>query len=197
MQSFRKAQKHSSINLHEGNIAALKEIEPITTIYKEVANLLFEITLQMSVGKHFFWRMEMQCYIKKSEVNNFQPMLYHWIVFSFWSNFLIVFCLYQLLTEKWVFHCFAQIPISYSTEPIQTFEYKHVLLHEVTDPTSEIPFQGSTKLKAGLWGETHTHPTPFALKTFEETHRATPLTPFADTKALAVCRETEHPLSFH
>lgn len=102
MQSFQKAQKHSSVNQHEGNIAAVKEIDPITTIYKEVTNLLFKITLQMSVGKRFFRRMEMQYYMKKSEVNNFQPMLYHWIVFSFWSNFLIVFCLYQLLTEKCV-----------------------------------------------------------------------------------------------
>lgn len=47
-------------------------------------------------------------------------------------------------------HSFAQIPISYSTEPIQTFEYKHVLLYKVTHLTSEIPLQGNAKLKEGL-----------------------------------------------
>lgn len=181
MQSFQKAQKHSSINLHGSNIAAVKEIDLITTMYKELTNLLFKITLQMSVGKHFFWNMEMQCYIKKSKVNNFQPVLYHWIVFSFWINFLIVLSFYQWLTEKCMFHCFAQILISCITEPIQTFEYKHVLLYEVMDPTSEIPFQGSAKLKEGLWRETHTHPTPFALKAFEERPRPTPLAPFVDS----------------
>jgi len=65
LQSFQKAQKLSSINLLEGNIAALQEIGAITTMYKKDTNLLFKITLQMSVGKHFFWPMELQCYIKK------------------------------------------------------------------------------------------------------------------------------------
>lgn len=55
-----ESTKAQFINLHEGNIAALKEIHPITTMYKEVTNLLLKITLQMSVGKHFFWHMEMQ-----------------------------------------------------------------------------------------------------------------------------------------
>ena len=80
-----------------------------------------------------------------------------------------------------MFYYFAQIPVSFTTEPVQTFEYKYVLLYEVTDPTSEIRFQGSAKLKEGPWRDTHAHPTPFALKSFEERPRPTPLVAFADS----------------
>lgn len=48
LQSFQKAQKHSSINLHQGNTAVLKEINPTTTMCIEVTNLLFKVTLQIT-----------------------------------------------------------------------------------------------------------------------------------------------------
>lgn len=35
--------------------------------------------------------------------------------------------------------------ISYTTELVQTFKYNNDLLYKITDPTSEIPFQGSVK----------------------------------------------------
>lgn len=76
--------------------------------------LLCYSILQMPVGKNFLCHREMQCFIKINDVNEFQwintfqPMIWHWIIFSLWRNFLIVNCLYQLLTEKFTFHCFVQ-----------------------------------------------------------------------------------------
>lgn len=68
--------------------------------------------------------------------------------------------------------------ISYTTELVQTFKYNHVLLYKITDPTSEIPFQGSVKA--------HQKVAPL------KRHRSTPLDPSAASESIAVHRDTEH-----
>lgn len=138
----------------------------------------------MSVGKNFLCHREMQCLIKINDANEFQSernfsQCYCTELFlASEGNFLIVYCLYQFLTEKCIFHYFAENTFLIPLNLYRLLNTIMIFYTKLQIPLQRFHFRVVSKhtKKQHLWR--HTDPTSFA--------------PSAVSESIAVHRDTEH-----